>query len=107
MALDYSKRGIWSVHVHGISPSERGEDEGASTAVTIYLAGVDAPTAPGPNITLNFAFPASHELSLRELESEALATAVALLRRFVQETPETLLKVAAQTRAKPPVLSVD
>lgn len=107
MAFDYSDRGIWSLYVLGISPSGRDGEDGASTAVSIRLTGMEGPDSPGPKIDLEFAFAASHELSLRDLEREALATAAALLARFAKETPESLLEAAKRTRAKPQILSSD
>lgn len=100
MALDYSERGIWSVDTHGMKP----QGGGIGTAVSIYLTGQDNPDQPGPNIDIHFAFPASHELSLQELEREALAAASALLKRFAHETPESLLEAAQRTREKPQIL---
>lgn len=96
MALDYSKRGLWSVHVHGFQVADVKGAEGAGTGVTIILTSEADPSLPGPKIQLDFAFPASTDLTLRQLQDEALAAAAALLQRFGRETKESLRAAAAK-----------
>lgn len=101
MKPDYSSRKIWSVKVHGVAPVDVGGSQGVSTAVTVWLAGKDNENQPGPKIDLHFAFPASKELSLQELQDEALACVSALLHRASQETTESLRAAAKKVRKLP------
>jgi hypothetical protein len=99
MPLDYSQRKLWAVKVHGFRATDILDQNAASTSVTIYLTSSADEKLPGPKIELDFAFPASHESTLQQLQTEALSCAAAVLQRVARETAETL-----EVAAKNPIL---